>query len=228
MTILTEIQGCVGQIILDRPTRAHAYNRKHLDDISGAVLSLEARCHVLVVSSTGERAFCSGADLQEMANADPISALDLRSQQVFNRLAASPCVTIAAIQGPAIAGGCELALACDLRVVGPRAMLQLPETRLGLLPAAGGTTRMTRLLGASRAKQVILLGDAISAQQAMDWGLAARLADPPLEAALALAAVLAERDPIALRLAKQIIDADESAASLMAERVAEALLYSRR
>jgi enoyl-CoA hydratase/carnithine racemase len=87
---------------------------------------------------------------------------------------------------------------------------------------------MTRLLGASRAKQVILLGDAISAQQAMSWGLAARLADPPLEAALALAAVLAERDPIALRLAKQIIDADESAASLMAERVAEALLYSRR
>jgi enoyl-CoA hydratase len=228
MAILTEIAGPVGRIILDRPRRANAYDRQHLDAIGSSLASLEAECRVIVITSTGAGAFCGGADLAELATASPLSALDLRSQQVFNQLAASRCVTIAAVHGPAVAGGCELALACDVRVVGPAAAFRLPETALGLLPAAGGTTRLTRLLGAARAKQVILLGDTISAQQALDWGLAARLEDAPRAAAMALAATVAERDPTALRLAKLLIDADESRASLMAERIAEALLYSQR
>lgn len=228
MPIRKEIDGPVGRLILDRPRRAHAYDQQHLDGILDTLCDLEARCRVVVVSSTGDRAFCGGADLTEVKAVDPLSALDLKSQRVFSRLAASRCVTVAAVQGPAVGGGCELALACDIRVVGPRAAFRLPETSLGLLPAAGGTTRLTRLLGAARAKQVILLGDTISAQQALDWGLAARLSDDPLSEALAVAAQLAGRDPVALRLAKQLIDADESAAGLMAERIAEALLYTRR
>lgn len=228
MAILTEIDGAVGHIILDRPHRANAYNRALLDAIADTLPELEARCRAVVVSARGEGAFCGGADLKELSSADPLSALDLRSQQVFTRLARSPLVTIAAVHGPAVAGGCELALACDVRVVGPRALFRLPETKLGLLPAAGGTTRLTRLLGASRAKQVILLGDDISAQQALDWGLAARLADDARDTARQLAEQVAERDAVALRLAKQLIDADESSAGLMAERIAEALLYTRR
>ena len=146
----------------------------------------------------------------------------------LNATAASPLISIAAVHGAAVAGGCELALACDLRVVGPQARFSLPETDMGLIPSAGGCTRLTRLVGPGRAKEVILGGMSIDAQTALAWGLAGRLADDPRAAALALGQRIAERDSVALRLAKQIIDRDEDPRSLAAERLAEALLYSRR
>ncbi|MEL6346110.1 MAG: enoyl-CoA hydratase/isomerase family protein [Myxococcota bacterium] len=228
MGILTEIDGDIGLLLLDRPDRAHAYDRRHLTDLSIGLTDLESRCFVIVISSTGQGAFCGGADLNEMNNADPLDALDLFSQQVFNRIAQSPAIIIAAVQGPAVAGGFELALACDVRVIGPNARFLLPETRLGLIPSAGGCTRLTRLVGPARAKEVILAGFQIDARTALRWGLSERLVDEPLDQARNLAAQIATSDPVALRLAKQIIDASEDANSLRAERVAEALLYARR
>jgi enoyl-CoA hydratase/carnithine racemase len=132
------------------------------------------------------------------------------------------------VQGAAVAGGCELALACDLRVAGPRATFSLPETALGILPSAGGTTRLARLVGVSRAKALILGGDRLDAGAAFAAGLVHRLADDPEAAALAWAAEIATRDHAALRLAKTTLDAEESAASLARERAVEAVLYSRR
>ncbi len=228
MAIHFEISDGIGRIVLDRPDRAHAYDRAHLDAISGAVTELEARVGVVVVSSTGSRAFCGGADLKALGQADPLDALDLRSQEVFTQLARSPMVSIAAVQGAAVAGGCELALACDLRVVGPSASFRLPETALGIIPAAGGCTRLTRLVGPSVAKQVILAGRSLTAEESVSLGLAIAQNPDPLARALTLARTLTERDPVALRLAKQIIDRSEDRASLEAERVAEALLYTRR
>lgn len=228
MGIQTQINDAIGHLIIDRPSKAHAYDRVHLDAFADALQHLESRCRIVVVRSTGHGAFCAGADLSEMSTADPLSALDLRSQKVFDQLARSGCVTIAVVHGAAVAGGCELALACDFRVVSPQAVFRLPETALGLIPAAGGTTRLTHLIGASRAKQIILLGEDITAQQALEWGLATRLATTPLEAALDMANALLRRDPTALRLAKSIIDMGASPNSLMSERVAEALLYSRK
>ena len=228
MAILVELQDSIGLLTLDRPERAHAYDRAHLDAIASGLEQLLPAARAIVISATGTRAFCAGADLRELAAADPLSALDLHSQRVFTRLARSPVPTIAAIQGAAVAGGCELALACDFRVVGPRARFRLPETALGLLPAAGGSTRLARLIGTARAKEVILAGTDVDAQTALAWGLATRLDDDPLQAALALAQTLAARDPVALRLAKQILDADEDPRSLAAERLSEALLYHRR
>lgn len=227
MAIHSETRGEIGIITLDRPEKAHAYDRAHLDLLADA-LALGRAVRVLVVRSTGSRAFCAGADLDEMKGADPLDALDLRSQAVFTALARLPCTTIAAVQGPAVAGGCELTLACDLRVVGPNARFTLPETALGIIPSAGGCTRLTRLVGPSRARMVILAGKAIDARQAVDWGLAIELADDPFAAALALAENVAKRDPVANRLAKMIIDRGEDAASLEAERVSEALLYGRK
>ena len=228
MAIHTEILGATALVVLERPEKANAYDRAHLDALDEALGALGPDVRALVVASGGERAFCAGADLTELHVADPLDALDLRSQRVFNRLAALPIPTIAAVQGPAVAGGCELALACDIRIVGPSARFSLPETALGLIPSAGGCTRLTRLVGPSRAKMVILAGAHIDAETAVSCGLALRLAPDPRAAALSLATDLAKRDPVALRLAKAIIDRGEDRASLETERVSEALLYARK
>ncbi|MCB9742846.1 MAG: enoyl-CoA hydratase/isomerase family protein [Alphaproteobacteria bacterium] len=213
----------VTTLLLDRPEKAHAYDRATLDALAAAVEALETP--VFVVGSTGARAFCGGADLGEMKGADPLSALDLRSQAVFELIARSPRVSVAAVQGSAVAGGCELALACDLRVGGPRARFSLPETALGIVPSAGGCTRLPRLVGPARAKELILAGRQLEAEAALAWGLLNRLAEDPLAEAQAWAEEIARRDPLANRLAKALIDGVDP---LGAERLTESLLYLRR
>lgn len=228
MPVHVEARGPVGLLTLDRPSRAHAYDREHLDALLDGATALAATSRVIVVQSTGERAFCGGADLDQMKEAHPLDALELRSQRVFTTLARLPCISIAAVQGAAVAGGFELAMACDLRVVGPAARFWLPETKLGILPSAGGTTRLARLIGVSRAKAVILGGASLDAEEALACGLAHRRSDDPRAAAFAWALEIAERDPLALRLAKDILDGDESDASFAKERVSEAILYARK
>ena len=133
-------------------------------------------------------------------------------------------MSIAAIHGPAVAGGFELTLACDLRIASPETWFGLPEVSKGLIPAAGGCTRLTDLLGLSIAKGVILGGEQILAKQAHQWGLVHRLSSTPQKAALEWAQVILEKDSLALTLAKQVLKAP----SLEAERLAEAILYERR
>jgi enoyl-CoA hydratase len=226
MAIRFVVEGGVGLLTLDRPERAHAYDAAHLEAIAGVLRSLTVS--VLVVASTGDRAFCAGADLGEMAAAGPLDALDLRSQAVFTALARVPAVTIAAVQGAAVAGGFELALACDLRVAGPAARFVLPETGLGIVPSAGGTTRLARLVGISRAKEVILAGREVDAATALAWGLVHRVAEDPRDEAVRWATALLGRDVTAMIAAKRLLDADEPAASLLGERVVEAGLYARK
>ncbi len=226
MPIRTESRGDVGLLWLDRPDRAHAYDRAHLDALLDGVTTLAASHRAIVVASTGERAFCGGADLDAMGG--PLDALELRSQRVFTALARLPVVTIAAVQGAAVAGGFELALACDLRVAGPAARFWLPETKLGILPSAGGTTRLTRLVGPGRAKEVILGGRVLDAEAALAWGVVHRVAADPRAEAVAWAQDVAGRDPVALAMAKELIDAGESDGALARERQAEAVLYALR
>ena len=226
MAVRFSVENGVGILTLDRPGRAHAYDRTHLELLSLALDAVDTP--VVVINSTGDRAFCGGADLDEMSAGGPLDALDLRSQIIFTRLARLPAITIAAIQGPAVAGGFELALACDLRVVGPNARFSLPETALGLIPSAGGTTRLARLVGASRAKEVILGGRTLDADTAIDWGIAHRKADDPRAEARRWATELLARDAVAQVQAKRLLDADESAVSLLSERVVEVGLYFRK
>lgn len=228
MTVRVDIEAGMGLLTLDRPERAHAYDRTMLEQLQAGIRRLRTAVPVVLVQSTGDRAFCGGADLKQLKKADPLDALDLYSQEVFDTLARSPLISVCAVQGPAVGGGCELALACDLRVVGPEAAFRLPETRLGLIPAAGGCTRLPRLVGPSLAKQVILAGEQITAAQAAHHGLAIGPVDDPRAVARAMCQSLLSRDPVALRLAKGIIDGDSTGSSLADERVAEALLYSRR
>ncbi len=230
MTVRLERDGPVARIVLDRPARANAYDLALLEALDSALDQVLADRQVgaLVVESTGEGAFCGGADLAQMQQADPLDALDLRSQAVFDRIARAPLVSVAAIHGAAVAGGFELALACDLRIASPKARFSLPETALGLIPSAGGCTRLTRLVGPARAKQLILAGMDLDARTALDWGLLAALVPEPRQEAQVWAARIAGRDRVALRLAKQVIDLADDKPSLQAERVAEALLYSRK
>ena len=163
-----ERQGPVGTLRIRRPEKANAYDAAHLDQLAAGIAALDD-CGVVVVLAAG-RSFCAGADLDELrttrAAGDWRVALGLRSQAIFTMLSRSRFVSIASVQGPAVAGGFELALACDLRVVGAGARFSLPETSLGIVPSAGGLTRLARLCSVSVAKGVVLGGRVIDAQEA--------------------------------------------------------------
>ena len=225
MSLHAERIGDITLLELRRPEKAHAYTPEVLAALEAALAAVET--HVVVVASSGDRAFCAGADLERMKLADPADALDLLAQRVFDRLARAPFVSVAAVQGAAVGGGFELALACDLRVAGPRARFWLPETGLGLIPAAGGCSRLPALVGQARARDVILGGRQLSADEALAWGLVTEVVADPRARALERAAEVAKRDPVALQLAKGVLDAGLDA-SLREERVAEAFLYSRK
>jgi enoyl-CoA hydratase/carnithine racemase len=163
-----------------------------------------------------------------MKHATPEDAENLRSQALFERLARLPIISIAAVHGAAIGGGFELAMACDLRVVGPNARFGLPETRLGLIPTAGGCTRLPRLIGISRAKEVILGARTLDSQTAIDWGLAHRFAQDCRAEAMNWAVEITKLDRQALAAAKRVLDADDLSPSLARERREEAILYARK
>ena len=228
MSIHSKIVGSVGHLILDRTDKANAYDRAHLDALDLAIQNLQAACVVVLIQSAHPTVFCAGADLDEMKNATPEDAARLYSQTVFTRLSRSPMVSIALVEGLAIGGGCELALASDIRVVGKSARFRLPETGLGIIPAAGGCTRLTALLGPSIAKQIILAGQDLSAQQAIHWGLAIDGKNSPLQTAQELSKVLASRSPEALSYAKKVIDERAESLSLEKERNAQSRLYALR
>jgi len=213
---------------LDRTEKANAYDRAHLEALDAAIQSVEARCSVLLIRSAHSTVFCAGADLDEMKSATPEDAARLYSQSVFTRLSRSTLVSVALVEGFAIGGGCELALAADIRIVGQSARFRLPETSLGIIPAAGGCTRLTALLGPSIAKQAILAGAEISAHQAIGWGLAIDGSPDPMSTALRLCETLSQRSPEALYAAKRIIDSYAEDASLQEEREAQSKLYAQR
>jgi len=163
-----------------------------------------------VVIYGGERMFAAGADIKEMA---AMSYQDMEAgskllQESFNAVAAIPCPVIAAVTGYALGGGCELALAADLRVAGSRAKLGQPEVLLGVIPGLGGSQRLPRLIGPSRAKDLILTGRYVPADEALSMGLVDRVVDDAevYEAALALARQFAAGAPLALAAAKRAIN----------------------
>lgn len=217
--------GPVTTVLLDRQSKAHAYDRALLEDLQSCLGDLD--CTVLVIGSTGQGAFCGGADLDEMKTASPQDARNLFSQAVFEDLAQHPAVSIAAVQGPAVAGGFELALACDLRLAGPKARFSLPEVQLGLIPSAGGCTRLPDLIGTGRAKEIILGGRSLNAPEALDWGLVARIEADPLAAAQSWAQKIAKSDPSALQAAKRVLRGNP-ADRLELERLAQSALYAQK
>ena len=163
----------------------------------------------MIITGAGDRAFASGADVAELADRDPMLALDGLVQGILLDLEALPFPTIAALNGYALGGGWELALACDLRVASSTARVGFPEVGLGIMPGAGGTLRLLRYVGVGRAKEWIMTGRILDAQEAESFGLVNRVVAPEdlLDAARSLMVELVSQPRLAVRLAKMVIDA---------------------
>lgn len=177
--------------------------------LAGIEVNAEVRC--VIVTGTGERAFCAGSDVKEFESLRGRVGEGklLLEKAVYRRLARLAVPTIAAIQADALGGGLELALCCDLRVADESAKLGLPEVRLGVMPGSGGTQRLPRIVGPAKAKELILMGEIITATEAAEIGLVNRVATSgdALATALSMAETIADRGPIAVREAKKAIDA---------------------
>jgi enoyl-CoA hydratase len=209
-----ERRGNVGVIVLDRPDRMNALSRPTLYAIgkAGRELVADAAVRAIVVTGTGDKAFCAGADLKERRGMTPD---DIRVQVGIYRtelgvLDQSPKPVIAAINGVALGGGLELALVCDLRIAVKSAVLGLPETSLGIIPGAGGTQRLARVVGEGRAVEMICLTRRLSADEALAWGLVNRVTPAGtdlLEDTLAWLQPIAEGAPAAQRAALKAIRA---------------------
>jgi enoyl-CoA hydratase/carnithine racemase len=230
-------RGAAAVVELNRPDRRNALDRATVRELGriGRELGADASVRAAILIGAGDRAFCAGADLKEregMSDEEVREMLGLyRSELAW--LGSSPFPSVAALNGAALGGGLELALACDLRCAAPHAVLGLPETSLGIIPAAGGTQRLPRLAGAAKALELILLGTRIAAADAERLGLLNRVSPAGkdlLEDTLEWLAPTLEGSPIAARAALEAVRAAAAlplAEGLEAERRAyEACLAS--
>ena len=197
---------------LERPEAKNALGQQLLREIQEAlaVVADDFSIRVVILHSLVLGVFCAGADLKERAGMTQVEAAVFvkKLRTTFTALERLPMPTIAAIEGAALGGGLELALACDLRVVGGSAKLGFPETSLAIIPGAGGTQRLPRLIGRARAKELIFTARKFDAAEALRCGIADRITDAgkALPSALELAREILPNGPIALRAAKEAID----------------------
>lgn len=198
-------------ITIDRPKVLNALNAQTVDEI-GRVLeaaSDDESVKCIIITGAGEKAFVAGADIGELATMTPITGKQIaeKGQRVFRAIERFPKPVIAAINGFALGGGCELALACHIRIASDNAQLGLPEVTLGIIPGYGGTQRMVRLLGKGKALELILTGDRIKAGEAERIGLVNKVvpADQLISVAEEMARKIASRGPLAVRAAIEAV-----------------------
>jgi enoyl-CoA hydratase len=209
--IRLEIDGGIALLTVDRPEVRNALDADTVTEIHGALDRIEAdrSVRVLIVTGAGEKVFVAGADVNSLLARTTRDTLDANNNRLFNRLESIACPTIAAVNGFALGGGLEFALACDLRIASENAQMGLPETSLGIIPGAGGTHRLPRLVGLGLAKEMILAGTILDAPRALAAGLVNRVVPGPelLDAARQLAGQILKRAPMATELAKVSLNA---------------------
>jgi enoyl-CoA hydratase len=215
--LLFQVEDGIAVLTMNRPKALNALNSRTLAELD-QVLQAEARdpaVRALVVTGAGEKAFVAGADIAEMSAMSPVQARTFAElgQRAFSRLEALPIPTIAAVNGFALGGGGELALACDLVYASERARFGQPEVNLGLLPSWGGTQRLARRVGAMRALEIVLTGEMVDAARAKEMGLCLEVLAPDalLPHAKAKAKVIASRGPLAVAAAKRVLRAGADA-----------------
>lgn len=233
--LLFEVRDAVGVLTMNRPKALNALNSATIAELD-QVLQREAAdpaVKALVVTGAGEKAFVAGADISEMNGMSPEQgrAFAAAGQRALARLEALPVVTIAAVNGFALGGGDELALACDLVYASEKARFGQPEVNLGLLPGWGGTQRLARRVGSMRALEIVLSGEMYDAARAKELGLCLEVltAEKLLPHALAKAKVIASRGPVAVAAAKRALRAGTDAGlaqGLALEAEAFGLLFS--
>jgi enoyl-CoA hydratase len=208
--VIAVTPGAVTCVVLDNPP-LNLVTGEMMEQLDAALdgIARDETVRAVVLTGAGPRAFCAGSDVKEFESLAGRVAQGklLYEKYVYRKLAELPVPTIAAIEGDALGGGLELALCCDLRVAGASARLGMPEVRLGVIPGSGGTQRLPAVVGPARAKELILIGELISAERAEQIGLinAVAPAGETLAASVAVAERIAERGPFAVREAKRLI-----------------------
>ncbi len=211
--IRLEVEGPTAVVTVDRPKALNALSSQTLLELEAALrqCASDRALRALIVTGAGEKAFVAGADISEMTRFTTTEALAFAElgHRVLGALEGLTIPTIAAVNGYALGGGCELALACDIAYASSTAKLGLPEVGLGVMPGFGGTQRLTRLVGRARAKELIFSGEAIDAQKAKEIGLVLEVVPPAelMPRCKALAAVIARRGPVGIAQAKRVIQA---------------------
>jgi enoyl-CoA hydratase len=199
----------VALVTINRPVALNALSFGLLRDLASALEALDAdpACHSVVLTGAGARAFAAGADIHELAEQTPASLHAGGDFDAWDRIDGVGLPIVAAVRGFALGGGCELAMACDAIVAADDAQFGQPEIRLGVMPGAGGTQRLTRAIGKAKAMELILTGRSIGAREAHALGLVTTVvpAEATLDAALDLATRIASMPPLAVRAAKQAV-----------------------
>jgi len=210
--VLSRVEGATAFLTLNRPDRLNALDEETLAILEACIheAGMDPDVRAIVIASGTPRAFSAGADLKWLgaaSGAADVASRAHRGHRTMNAVADCPKPTIAAIEGVAFGGGCELALACDYRIAGDTARFGQPEIKLGIIPGWGGTQRLTRLIGPSRATDMILTGRHVHAEEAFRIGLANSVvgAGEALAAATSLADSFASAAPVALKIAKATI-----------------------
>ena len=208
--ILVTREGQIATLTVNRPKSLNALNGKTLREITQAVRELAEQSRAIILTGAGDKAFVAGADIAEMAPMTPWSAREFSELgHVLTALLEDiPCATIAAVNGYALGGGLELAVACDMIYASENAKLGLPEVTLGVTPGFGGTQRLVRLVGKLRAKEIIFTGEMIDAQTAARIGLVNSVVPQAelLSHCKKVAAKIAERGPLAIARAKRLVE----------------------
>ena len=223
--LLYDVEDGVAWITANRPEKLNALNRATVEEIASAVgqASVDADVRVLVLTGAGEKAFVAGADIKEMSGLNPAEAQEFSRflQESLDRIERGPKPVIAAVNGFALGGGCELAMACHVRIASSSARFGQPEVNLGLIPGAGGTQRLQRVVGRGRALDLILSGEMIDAEEAFRIGLVNRVvtAAELRQAVAAYAKTLGEKSPAALSRALEAVISGGEFAQAEAQRL---------
>ncbi|MDC1142700.1 enoyl-CoA hydratase-related protein [Planctomycetota bacterium] len=218
-------------VTLNRPQVKNAINRKMVDELHHAFDALRDDTNVGAVVLTGQGDdFAAGADIAELRERKALESLAAINNALFNKIENNPAPVIAAIKGYALGGGCELTLACDIRLGGKSAKMGQPEVNLGIIPAAGGTQRLPRIVGLGRAKELVLTGWIIDSEECHRVGLLNRIMedDDVMLQALKLAETICKKGPLAIRVAKQALNQSTRAnleTGMVFESVAQAMLF---
>lgn len=209
--IILEVEGAIATLFFNRPKALNALSNALFDEADMALDQVEANTDikVLILTGAGDKAFVAGADIAELAKMNPLEAktFSRKGQKVFSKIEALPIPTIAAVNGFALGGGSEAALACDFIYASEKALFGLPEINLGLIPGFGGTQRLSRVVGMNRAKEMIFTGKNIKATEALEYGIVNKVCehDNLMQDVLKTANLIASKGKVSLRSAKEVV-----------------------
>ena len=230
--VLLEMRGDVAVLTLNAPERRNAIDLEMVNALHAHFDALQTNRDLaaVVLTGAGDKAFAAGADIAQLKERDAGDAMASINSRIFLRVEEFPVPVIAAIRGFALGGGCELAIACDLRVAGRSAKLGQPEVKLGIIPAAGGTYRLARIVGAGMARELIYTGRILDAEASQAIGLVNHVVDDEavLDKALEIAEEIAQNGRLAVRFAKMSLNALTRAgqtAAVSMESAAQAVLF---